>query len=132
MLTILFAKDFPEALQGYSLPRARSRRKKTPFRLSCMLFLLEWGDPWPRANAQASKERRQIIPESLAKGQSSQVRGSSVCCFWGDRKHLDKLLQAYACEKAKIEARRRGHSVTEQTLADGSIKLTIGVQGGAA
>ena len=50
---------------------------------------------------------------------------------WGDRKHFDKLLQAYACEKAKIEARRRGHSVTEQTLADGSIKLTIQV-GGAA
>ena len=51
---------------------------------------------------------------------------------WGDRKHFDKLLQAYACEKAKIEARRRGHSVTEQTLADGSIKLTIQVNGGAA
>ena len=50
---------------------------------------------------------------------------------WGDRKHLDKLLQAYACEKAKIEARKRGHQCTEQTLADGSIKLTIQV-GGAA
>ena len=50
---------------------------------------------------------------------------------WGDRKHLDKLLQAYACEKAKIEARKRGHQCTEQTLADGSIKLTINV-GGAA
>jgi hypothetical protein len=50
---------------------------------------------------------------------------------WGDQKHLDALLQSYACEKAKIEARRRGHGVTEQTLADGSIKLTINV-GGAA
>ena len=50
---------------------------------------------------------------------------------WGDRKHFDKLLQAYACEKAKIEARKRGHHCTEQTLADGSIKLTIQV-GGAA
>jgi hypothetical protein len=50
---------------------------------------------------------------------------------WGDRKHFDKLLQAYACEKAKIEARKRGHQCTEQTLADGSIKLTIQV-GGAA
>ena len=48
---------------------------------------------------------------------------------WGDRKHFDKLLQAYACEKAKIEARRRGHSVSEQALADGSIKLTIQVGG---
>jgi hypothetical protein len=48
---------------------------------------------------------------------------------WGDRKHFDKLLQAYACEKAKIEARKRGHQCTEQTLADGSIKLTINVGG---
>jgi len=50
---------------------------------------------------------------------------------WGDPKELDKLLQAYACEKAKLEARKAGHSVTEQTLADGSIKLTVRVAGGA-
>lgn len=50
---------------------------------------------------------------------------------WGDQVELDKLLQAYACEKAKIEARRAGHTVSEQKLADGSIKLTIQV-GGAA
>jgi hypothetical protein len=50
---------------------------------------------------------------------------------WGEQKHLDAFLQAYAVEKAKIEARRKGHSVTEQPLADGSIKLTIRV-GGAA
>lgn len=36
-----------------------------------------------------------------------------------------------AVEKAKIEARKKGHSVTEQSLADGSIKLTVQV-GGAA
>ena len=50
---------------------------------------------------------------------------------WGDQKELDKLLQCYAVEKAKLEARKQGHSVAEQTLADGSIKLTIQV-GGAA
>jgi hypothetical protein len=50
---------------------------------------------------------------------------------WGKQCELDKFLQAYACEKAKIEARRQGHSVTEQPLADGSIKLTIQVAGGA-
>jgi hypothetical protein len=50
---------------------------------------------------------------------------------WGDKAHLDKFLQTYACEKAKIEARKRGHQCTEQTLPDGSIKLTIQV-GGAA
>ena len=51
---------------------------------------------------------------------------------WGDQRELDRFHQAYACEKAKIEARKRGHSVTEQPLADGSIKLTIQVAGGAA
>ena len=51
---------------------------------------------------------------------------------WGEQKQLDRFLQAYAVEKAKIEARKRGHSVTEQPLADGSIKLTIQVAGGVA
>jgi hypothetical protein len=51
---------------------------------------------------------------------------------WGSQVALDRFLQRYACEKARIEARRRGHSVTEQSLADGSIKLTIEVAGGAA
>jgi hypothetical protein len=51
---------------------------------------------------------------------------------WGKQKELDRFLQAYAVEKAKLEARRRGHSVTEQSLADGSIKLCIQVAGGAA
>ncbi len=48
---------------------------------------------------------------------------------WGDPKQLDRYLQRYAAEKARIEARRRGHNVMEQSLADGSIKLTIQVGG---
>lgn len=63
---------------------------------------------------------------------SGQVYFDNFSGRWGDQKHLDAFLQAYAVEKAKIESRRRGHSVTEQTLADGSIKLTIQVSGGAA
>jgi hypothetical protein len=51
---------------------------------------------------------------------------------WGSPQELDRFLQAYACEKAKLEARRQGHTVTEQRLADGSLKLTIRVAGGAA
>ena len=50
---------------------------------------------------------------------------------WGQREELDKLLQAYAIEKARLEARKRGHSVIEQSLPDGAVKLTIEV-GGAA
>ena len=48
---------------------------------------------------------------------------------WGLQEHLDRFLQAYAVEKASIEARKRGHSVIEQCLPDKSIKLTIHVGG---
>lgn len=48
---------------------------------------------------------------------------------WGEQKEMDRLLQAYAVEKARIEARRAGHTVSETVLADGSIKLTIGIGG---
>jgi len=50
---------------------------------------------------------------------------------WGEQKRLDHFLQIYAVEATKIQARTKGHSVTEQQLADGSIKLTVQV-GGAA
>lgn len=63
---------------------------------------------------------------------TGQVQFDNFQGHWGEQVQLDKFLQAYAAEKAKIEARRRGHSVTEQLLQDGSIKLTIQVSGGAA
>jgi hypothetical protein len=58
---------------------------------------------------------------------SGQLRYDNFNGRWGDPKHLDAFLQGYAVEKGKIEARRRGHSVTEQPLEDGSVKLTIHV-----
>jgi hypothetical protein len=63
---------------------------------------------------------------------SGQVNFDNFGGRWGDPRRLDAFIQAYACEKAKIEARKRGHQVTEALLADGSIKLTIQVQGGTA
>ena len=48
---------------------------------------------------------------------------------WGDPKQLHRFQQSYAVEKAKIEARKKGHTVFEQPLNDGSIKLTIQVGG---
>jgi hypothetical protein len=63
---------------------------------------------------------------------SGQLKFDDFSGRWGDRRHLDRFLQAYAVEKAKIEARKRGHLCTEAQLPDGSIKLTIQVQGGAA
>jgi len=44
---------------------------------------------------------------------------------WGDQRELDRLLQAYAVEKAKLEARQKGHVCSETLLQDGSIKLQI-------
>lgn len=63
---------------------------------------------------------------------AGQVRYDNYGGRWGDAKKLDLLLQMYAVEKAKIEARRRGHTVTEQALLDGSIKLVIREGAGAA
>jgi len=48
---------------------------------------------------------------------------------WGDPRQLNRFLQAYAVEKARIESHRRGHTCLEQVLEDGSIKLTIHVGG---
>ena len=48
---------------------------------------------------------------------------------WGDESQLHLFIQMYAVEKAKLEARKLGHSVQEQSLADGSIRVKIGVAG---
>lgn len=48
---------------------------------------------------------------------------------WGDAQHLNRFLQAYAVEKTKLEARKKGYALSEQTLQDGSIKLQI-LEGG--
>jgi len=63
--------------------------------------------------------------------ETGEVKFDNFEGRWGEPRHLDAFLQGYAVEKAKLEARRRGHSVLEQPLADGSIKLTVQV-GGAA
>ncbi|ELP35739.1 hypothetical protein RBSWK_00307 [Rhodopirellula baltica SWK14] len=44
---------------------------------------------------------------------------------WGKQKELDQVLQAYAVEKTKLEARRKGYAVTERPLRDGNIQLSI-------
>ena len=62
---------------------------------------------------------------------TGQVQYDNFRGNWGEQKHLDAFLQAYAVERAKAECRRKGHTCTETSLSDGSIKLTISV-GGAA
>ena len=44
---------------------------------------------------------------------------------WGDQEQLDRFLQLYAVEKANLEARKKGYTVSEHSLQDGSIKLNI-------
>ena len=63
--------------------------------------------------------------------ETGQVQFDNYGGTWGRQEHLDRFLQRYALEKAAIEARKRGHNVVEQALADGSIKLTITVGGGS-
>lgn len=47
---------------------------------------------------------------------------------WGAQERLDEFLQMYTVEKAKLEAAKNGYSVFEETLADGSIKLSVTVE----
>ena len=63
--------------------------------------------------------------------ETGEVQYDNFGGRWGEQRELDQFMQAYAVEKARIEARKRGHTVMEQSLADGSIKLTVQI-GGAA
>lgn len=63
---------------------------------------------------------------------SGQVQYDNYGGAWGEQRELDRLMQAYAIEKTKLEARRKGYSVLEQPLRDGSVKLTVQVPGAAA
>jgi hypothetical protein len=67
----------------------------------------------------------------VANTDSGQLRYDNFNGRWGSQEFLDQFLQAYAVERAKSLARQKGHSVIEQKLDNGSIKLTVNV-GGAA
>ena len=125
--TILGTKNLPEAIQSYPSAWRRFLRKKAPSWLSRMCFLLEFGGSC-RTNRRASKKQKQTIQESLAISRRTSVCVSYVCCFWGEQKELDRLMQAYAVEKAKLECRRQGNAVSETALGNGSIKLQILVE----
>ena len=64
--------------------------------------------------------------------QTGQTQYDNYGGHWGEQKHLNSFLQAYAVEKAKIEARKKGYRVAETKLEDGSIKVTVTVGGGVA
>lgn len=61
--------------------------------------------------------------------ENGEVQYDNFNGRWGNQRELDSFLQSYAIEKARLEAHRRGHTITEQALADGSIKLTVQIGG---
>ena len=63
--------------------------------------------------------------------KTGQLQYDNYNGHWGPQGELDKFLQGYAVEKAKLEARKKGHRVSECKLDDGSIRVTVHV-GGAA
>ena len=63
---------------------------------------------------------------------SGELNFDNYAGRWGEQKELDCFLQAYAVDKARLESHKRRHTLTERKLADGSIKLTIQVNGGVA
>jgi hypothetical protein len=61
--------------------------------------------------------------------ESGSVQYDNFEGCWGEPAHLDRFLQGYAVEAAKLQARRQGHSVSEQQLEDGSVRITVQVGG---
>ena len=68
---------------------------------------------------------------AVVEASTGKVRYDNYGGAWGDPAQLGLFLQAYALEKAAIGARKKGYTVTERPLSDGSVKLTIAVGGGA-
>jgi hypothetical protein len=79
--------------------------------------------------AVASACERLALPAPIvgtAKLFSSQASGLIVQLpRWRYQRDLDSFIQAYSVEKTKLEARKAGHTVSEQALTDGSIKVRI-------
>jgi hypothetical protein len=61
--------------------------------------------------------------------ETGQVHFDNFENRWGDRVHLNRLLQIYAVERTRLEARKQGYDVLEQPLEDGSIRLTVQLGG---
>src|SRR4051794_8927342 len=53
-------------------------------------------------------------PTHLVDTATGEARYDNFGGSWGDPKQLDRFMQIYAVERAKLEARKRGHSVSEQ------------------
>jgi len=108
------------------LGRERGRRSTTAGHTSRPLSRIARSSSRSRTRARARKSYPLV-----ANLQTGQLQYDNYNGHWGEQKHLKSFLQAYAVEKAKVEARKKGHSVSETKLGDGSIRATVRV-GGAA
>jgi hypothetical protein len=57
--------------------------------------------------------------------EAGEAHFDNVNGAWGEQAALDRLMQAYAVERTRLEARKKGYAVQETLLQDGSIKLQI-------
>ena len=65
----------------------------------------------------------------VANTETGQLSYDNYQGRWGRQAVLFEFLKYFAVQRTKIEARRKGHSVVEQQLDNGSIKLTVQVGG---
>ena len=61
--------------------------------------------------------------------ESGKVHYDNYNGAWGNESRLHRFLQTYTVEKTRIEARKQGYGMTEQSLPDGSVRLTVAVGG---
>ena len=81
----------------------------------------------PSGELRQSKDRQYW---EVGRGASGvQLVGFVLVPSGAIRRNWTGCSKSYAIEKCRIEARRRGHAVTEQQLEDGSVRLQI-VEGG--
>jgi hypothetical protein len=56
---------------------------------------------------------------------SGQVQYDNYGGAWGRDEELHRFLQAYAVELTRLEARKKGYTVSEEQLQNGSIRLQL-------
>ena len=99
---------------------------------ACRRMGLAGARPWHRQGADVAPKLTGLIVQlpgwdypAVIDTQTGDVRYDNFSGSWGEQSHLDRFMQLYAVEKAKIEARGKGYQVSEQALQDGSVKLQI-------
>lgn len=70
---------------------------------------------------QLPKWRYPIVIDSA----TGAVQFDNFLGNWGSAEKMDQFLQAYAVELVRLEARKKGHTVSETQLQDGSIRVQI-------